>query len=199
VSDDERTSTPTTGRPRDLSRHALVVVDVQRGFADPSWGRRDNPACEANVGRLVGAWRAVGRPVVVVRHDSLDPDSPLRPGRPGNDLLPVVPTDADLLVTKSVNSSFHGTPDLEAWLRARALTGVVVCGITTNHCCETTARVAGNLGFDTLFVLDATHTFDRVAPDGAVVAAEVLAHVTATNLHGEFATVVTTDDVVGAG
>ena len=172
---------------------------MQRGFADPSWGRRDNPGCEANVGRLVEAWRAAGRPVVVVRHDSLDPDSPLRPGRPGNDLLPVVPTDPDLLVTKTVNSSFHGTPDLEAWLRGRDLEGVVVCGITTNHCCETTARVAGNLGFDTLFVLDATHTFDRVAPDGSVVPAELLARVTATNLHGEFATVVTTDDLVRAG
>ncbi|WP_225755519.1 cysteine hydrolase family protein [Actinotalea sp. Marseille-Q4924] len=186
-------------RPRDLSRHALVVVDVQRGFADPSWGRRDNPACEANVERLVRAWREAGRPVVAVRHDSVSPDSPLRPGQPGNDLLPLVPAEPDLLVIKTVNSSFHGTPDLEVWLRAQGLTGVVVCGITTNHCCETTARVAGNLGFDTLFVLDATHTFDRVAPDGSVVPAETLRHVTATNLDGEFATVVTTDDVVGVG
>lgn len=188
-----------TAPDRELSRHALVVVDVQRGFADPSWGRRDNPDCEANVERLVRAWREAGRPVVVVRHDSVSAGSPLHPDAPGNDLLPLVPRDPDLLVTKTVNSSFHGTPDLEAWLRSHGLTGVVVCGITTNHCCETTARVAGNLGFDTLFVLDATHTFDRVAPDGTVVPAELLARVTAANLHGEFATVVSTDDVVGPG
>jgi nicotinamidase-related amidase len=69
---------------------------------------------------------------------------------------------------------------------------VVVCGITTNHCCETTARVGGNLGHRVLFALDATHTFDRQGPDGAVVPADQLARITATNLHGEFATVVST-------
>ena len=72
----------------------------------------------------------------------------------------------------------------------------MVCGITTNHCCETTARVGGNLGYDVLFVLDATHTFDRMAPDGSTVTADDLARVTATNLHGEFATVVGTADLL---
>ena len=75
-------------------------------------------------------------------------------------------------------------------------TRAVVCGITTNHCCETTARVGGNLGYDVLFALDATHTFDRTAPDGSTVSADELARVTATNLHGEFATVVSTADLV---
>jgi nicotinamidase-related amidase len=142
----------------DLDRLALVVVDVQRGFADARWGRRDNPACEDNVLALLDAWRAAERPVVLVRHDSTSPTSPLRPGQPGNDLLPGIDGSSDLLVTKSVNSSFHGSPDLDAWLRGRDLDGLVVCGITTNHCCETTARVGGNLGHRVLFALDATHT-----------------------------------------
>lgn len=73
----------------------------------------------------------------------------------------------------------------------------MVCGITTNHCCETTARVGGNLGHDVLFVLDATHTFDRTGPDGATMTADELARATATNLHGEFATVVATADLLG--
>jgi nicotinamidase-related amidase len=183
----------------DLDRLALVVVDVQRAFDDPSWGRRDNPACERNVAALIDAWRSAGRPVVFVRHDSTGPASTLRPGQPGNDFKDVVAGEPDLLVTKQVNSSFHGTPDLDAWLRERALDGLVVCGITTNHCCETTARVGGNLGHTVLFALDATHTFDRAAPDGTIVPAEELARVTATNLHGEFATVVSTADLVGAG
>jgi nicotinamidase-related amidase len=51
-----------------------------------------------------------------------------------------------LTVTKSVNSSFHGEPDLDAWLRGEGVGSIVVAGITTNHCCETTARVGGNLG-----------------------------------------------------
>ncbi len=71
-----------------------------------------------------------------------------------------------------------------------------VCGITTNHCCETTARVGGNLGYDVLFALDATHTFDRAGPDGVVLSADELARATAASLHGEFAAVVSTQDLL---
>ena len=138
------------------------------------------------------AWRAAGRPLVLVRHDSDEPGSPLRPGHPGNALRPEVEGPHDLLVTKQVNSAFHGEPDLAGWLRDRGLGSIAICGITTNHCCETTARVGGNLGFDVLFVADATHTFDRAGPDGVVIAADDLARATAASLHGEFATVVTT-------
>jgi nicotinamidase-related amidase len=100
--------------------------------------------------------------------------------------------DPDLEVRKSVNSSFHGTPDLNTWLSAHGNRQIVITGITTNHCCETTARVGGNLGFDVLFAIDATHTFDRTGPDGRRYQAEQLAAVTAANLHDEFATVTTT-------
>ncbi len=184
----------------DLSATALVIVDLQHGFDDvPHWsptGRRDNPAAEANVARLLEAWRAAGRPVVFVRHDSVEDGSPLRPGTPGNALRPELTGAPDLLVTKSVNSSFHGEPDLAAWLRERDLTGIALCGISTNHCVETTARVGGNLGFDVRFVLDACFTFDRRGPDGEVVTAQELTRATAASLHGEFATVVRTDDLV---
>ena len=174
--------------------HALVVIDVQQGFDDPSWGRRDNPECEHNITRLIEAWREAGRPVVVVRHDSASPGSPLRAGQPGNDLRPGVA--GDVLITKSVNSAFYGDPDLHAWLTERGITRLTICGVTTNHCCETTARMAGNLGYDVTFVIDATHTFDRVALDCTVIPAEEIARVTAANLHGEFATVVTTHSVL---
>ena len=181
----------------DLDHTALVVVDVQRAFDDAGfWGARNNPECERNIAALIAAWRAAGRPVVFVRHDSDEAVSPLRPDDPGNAFKDVITGAPDLLVTKQVNSSFHGTPDLAAWLRERDLDGIAVCGITTNHCCETTARVGGNLGFDVLFALDATHTFDRTGPDGTVMSADELARATATNLHGEFATVVATADLV---
>ncbi|MEJ7707575.1 MAG: isochorismatase family protein [Nocardioidaceae bacterium] len=126
----------------DLDDTALVVVDVQQGFDDVGyWGPRNNPGCEGNIAALLAAWRARGRPVVFVRHDSTDSASPLRPGQPGNDLKPLVTGEPNLLVTKEVNSCFHGQPDLDAWLRAQDLSGFIVTGITTNHCCETTARV----------------------------------------------------------
>ena len=179
-----------------LDGHALVVVDVQRGFDDPAWGHRNNPSCERNIEALIADWRRSERPLVFVRHDSTSETSPLRPGQRGNDLHPVVSGEPDLLVTKTVNSSFHGSPDLDGWLRGNGIGGIVVCGITTNHCCETTARVGGNLGYDVLFALDATYTFDRTGPDGSVVDAETLASVTATNLHAEFAEVVATEHLL---
>ncbi|HET7533507.1 MAG TPA: cysteine hydrolase family protein [Nocardioidaceae bacterium] len=183
---------------RDLSRYALVVVDAQKGFENPAWGIRNNPACDENIAALVDRWHAAGRPVVHVRHDSTNPASPLHAGSPGNELKDYLAASPDLLVTKSVNSSFHGSPDLHAWLVERGLAGIVVCGITTNHCCETTARVGGNLGHDVLFVIDATHTFDRTGPDGTTMTADELARATATNLHGEFATVVSTSELLEA-
>src|SRR5215211_2211769 len=135
---------------------ALVVVDVQRAFDDAGyWGRRNNPACEANVAALVEEWRTRGRPVVFVRHDSDEEASPLRPDEPGNAFKPELTGEPDLLVTKQVNSAFYGDPDLDGWLRGRGIGSFALCGITTNHCVETTARMGGNLGYDVLFVLDA--------------------------------------------
>lgn len=183
--------------PRDLRSIALLVVDLQVGFDDPIWGHRNNPACEENIAALITKWRDEEAPIVFVRHDSVLPDSPLRPGGPGNALRSEITGEPDLLVTKSVNSAFLGTPDLDAWLRDRGITGVAVVGVQTNFCCETTARMAGNLGYDTLFVLDATHTFDLPAYGGGTITADELARVTASNLDGEFAEVLNTADLLG--
>ena len=182
----------------DLDRTALIVVDVQSGLDDPALGRRDNPDCEANVAALIAAWRTAGRPLVFVRHDSVRADSPLRPGLPGNAFKPVVDGEPDLLVVKHTNSAFFGRPDLHAWLQQRGLTGVAIAGIQTNYCCEATARTAGDLGYDTLFVIDATHTFDLPAYGGGTLSAEELARVTASNLQDEFADVVTTAELIGS-
>jgi len=184
---------PIPSAPR---RPALIVVDVQNGFDDSRWGARDNPDCEANIRTLLRSWREAGDPVVLVRHDSVSEGSPLRPGESGNALKPGIDGAHDLFVSKSVNSAFYGDPDLHAWLQTRGIDSVVVCGIQTNKCCETTARMAGNLGYDTTFVLDATHTFDAVDLDGVVIPARELARVTAANLHGEFATVRSTAEVL---
>src|SRR5262245_31335331 len=141
---------------------ALLVIDVQKAFDDAGyWGPRNNPRCEANIAALLAHWRETGDPVVFVRHDSDEPDSPLRPDRPTNAFKDVITGEPDVLITKRVNSAFYGDPDLHAWLQARGIRALAICGITTNHCCETTARMAGNLGYDTTFVIDATHAFDR--------------------------------------
>jgi nicotinamidase-related amidase len=178
-------------------RAALLLVDVQQGMDDPSWGPRNNPDCERNVGRLLAHWRECGGTIVFVRHDSVEPDSPLRPEQPGNAFKRVISGEPDLLVTKSVNSAFLGTPALAPWLRGRGIDAIVVAGIQTNMCCETTARMGGNLGFDVAFALDATHTFDLADPfNGGSIDADTLARVTAANLHGEFAQVVSTEELI---
>jgi nicotinamidase-related amidase len=175
----------------------LLLIDIQQAFAAPVWGERNNPDAEANIGVLVSAWSATGRPIVRVRHASTEPGSPLRPEAPGHAYQPVVAgLTPDLEIVKSVNSAFLGTPDLGEWLIARGFQQLVITGIQTNMCCETTARFAGNLGYDALFVIDATHTFDRTGPDGATLTADQLTAATATNLHGEFARVVHTADLV---
>ncbi|MDH3606154.1 MAG: cysteine hydrolase [Acidimicrobiia bacterium] len=181
---------------RDLSNTALLVVDVQAGFDDPAWGPRNNPDFEQNIAALMAVWKREGRPIVVVRHDSITPDSPLRPGQPGNDLRPEAAGEGDVLIAKSVNSAFYGDPDLHGWLLGKGITSVAVTGIQTNMCCETTARMAGNLGYETLFVLDATATFDLPAHGGGTISADELARVTASNLQDEFADVVMTADLI---
>ena len=182
-----------------MDRVALIVVDVQQGFDHPDWGARNNPACEANIARLIDAWRAAGQPIVYVRHDSTQSDSPFTPGQRGNDFQEILSGEPDLLVVKSVNSAFHGDPDLAMWLRAEGIERIAVCGIQTNMCCETTARVAANLDFEMTFVLDATHTFDLPAHDGSgAISADELSRVTASNLDPEFGRVVDTREALAS-
>ncbi len=173
---------------------ALVVIDVQAGFDDPGWGRPGNPEMERNIDRLLGAWRRLALPVVFVRHDSDEEGSPLAAGTEGNRLK--VTGDPDLLVTKKVHSAFYGRPDLDGWLQERGISRLAICGIATDHCCETTARMAGDLGYEADLVLDATRAFDRRTPDGVSVSAEEVAQRTAASLHEEFCRVVSTDQLL---
>jgi nicotinamidase-related amidase len=176
----------------------LLVVDLQRGFDAPAWGRRNNPHLEQRASGLLRAWRGAGRPVVHVRHMSTDPSSPLRPGQPGNAFKPATaPAAGEAVIEKRVNSAFIGT-SLEADLRRAGCRGLVIIGLTTNHCVSTTARMAGNLGFVTWVVSDATAAFDRVGPDGRRHRAEEVHAMALSDLHGEFATVVDAAAVIAA-
>lgn len=180
-----------------MTKNALIVIDVQQGFHQLDyWGARNNPGCEDNIRLLLTKWRENKQPVVLVRHDSSGSNSPLRPGQSGNDLIPGIDGPHNLFVTKTVNSAFYGTPDLDAWLKSEHINSITICGITTNHCCETTARMGGNLGYDVTFVLDATATFDKKDLDGNIIPADQIARITGANLNGEFATVRSTVEVL---
>ncbi len=175
---------------------ALVIVDVQEVFDESRWGHRNNPNAEANIACLLQEWRRTERPVFHVRHLSPASTSSFNVAHAGSRIKQIVhPLDSEPIIVKSVNSAFIGT-DLEERLRRGGVTGLVITGLTSNHCVETTTRMAGNLGFDTYFVSDATATFDRRGPDGAHRTAEDIHAMTLSNLNDEFATIVDTDQVV---
>lgn len=180
------------------SNAALISIDVQQAFNDPGWGRRNNPDAEERIAALLAAWRATSRPIFHVQHRSASPAGLFRPGTPGFDHKPEgQPLPGEPVILKSVNSSFIGT-DLEARLRAAGIEVVVIMGLTTDHCVSTTARMAGNLGFETYLAADATATFERTGPDGRHFTAEQMHDAALASIHGEFATVVRSDEVLAA-
>ena len=179
-----------------MKNKALLIIDVQKGFDEPSWGRRNNADAEKNMAQLLSAWRHQKAPVIHVRHNSMEQKSPLRPGLLGNEFKDEVqPLPGEKQFSKMVNSAFIGT-ELDKYLRAQRISSLVVVGLTTDHCVSTTVRMAANLGFDVTLVSDATATFDRTDKDGKIYSAEKIHRINLVSLDKEFCTVCTTAEVL---
>ncbi|MCC6071191.1 cysteine hydrolase family protein [Massilia sp. GCM10020059] len=176
----------------------LILIDVQQAFNDPSWGKRNNPRAEQNIAALLAGWRATGRPVIHIQHRSPRPYSLFHPDKPGYPFKPEAqPVAGEPVIYKDVNSAFIGT-DLEQRLRSAGASTLVIAGLTTDHCVSTTTRMAGNFGFDTWLAGDAAATFDRHGPDGSYFSAGQMHDSALASLHKEFATVVTTAEVLNS-
>lgn len=174
----------------------LLVIDVQKAFDHPSWGERNNLEAEAHIVQLIESWRAAGRPIIFVQHLSQSRSSLFHEQAETSQFKDCLQVQkGDVIIRKYVNSAFIGT-DLEQQLRALGCSQIVICGLTTNHCVETTTRMAGNLGFKPILVSDATATFNRVGPNGKMYAAEEIHQMTLVNLHQEFAEIMETQDLV---
>jgi nicotinamidase-related amidase len=184
---------------RPLPRDAvLIVIDLQKAIDHPSWGECNNPDAEKNVASLLQAWRSTNRPIYHIRHDSTEAASHYRPGQSGNDFKPeALPIAGEVVIAKRTNSAFIGT-DLESRLRQAKQTMLVVTGVITNNSVEATVRMAGNLGFQTLLVEDATFTFGRKDWHGTWRSADEVHAMSLANLDGEYCTVVRTNEVLAA-
>jgi nicotinamidase-related amidase len=174
----------------------LIVIDVQQEFDDPAWGERNNPGAEAKVAEALDAWREREAPIIHVRHESPPEEGVFLAGTPGVEFKrEATPLPGEPVITKHVNSAFIGT-DLEERLRAAGVETVALVGLTTDHCVSTTARMAGNLGFETWVLGDAVATFARTAPDGEVIPAETMHRTALASVNGEFADVIDTETAI---
>ncbi|MDR0366354.1 MAG: isochorismatase family protein, partial [Bifidobacteriaceae bacterium] len=154
---------------------ALVVIDVQKGFDTPGiWGKRNNPEAERNIVALCELWQATERPMVCVRHTADRIVSPFASWSPGRQLKKqLADVRFDVTIEKSVRSAFIGQPDLKEWLMTAGIRQLVVTGIQTNMCVESTVRMGSDLGFKMVLPIDATHTFDARRGDTTVSADEL--------------------------
>jgi len=175
---------------------ALILIDIQKGFDDPKWGARNNPSAEAIAARVLAHWRRHKWPVFHVRHDSTEVDSPLRPNQSGNEFKEITqPVAGERIIPKRVNSAFIGT-ELHEELQRAGVDEVVFVGLTTPHCVSTSARMAGNLGYRTFVLSDATAAFEWRAHDGTVISAEDMHFYGLAALHNEFATVINSEELL---
>jgi len=160
--------------------------------------RRNNPDAVSRIVDLLAAFRERRAPIFHIRHLATRSASSFLPDGTGYAVKDEArERDGEPDIVKRVNSAFIGT-DLEQRLRATGIKTLVICGATTNHCVETTTRMAGNLGFDACLVRDATWTFDRIGPDGDAHSAEAIHAMTLSNLNGEFARIVTASEAAAA-
>ena len=181
----------------DLNHAVLLPIDMQLAFDEPGWPRRWNSAVDANGLSLIGAWRAAGRPIIHVRHDSVQPGSTLASSAPGNAFRPGFgPHGHEPLLSKSVNSAFIGT-DLDLRLKRLGAKHVVVFGISTDMCVSTTIRTGANMGWDMILVPDASDCFDLPDGRGGTIPAEEVQRAHVATLGFEFCRVLSTAELTG--
>ncbi len=170
---------------------ALLLIDVQKGFNNSRWGKRNNSDAEEKIKELLNLFRKCSLPVIHVQHLSNEEGSPLRPDQPGVDfMIDLAPVESEKIFQKNVNSAFIGT-NLEQYLRSQNISSLVVVGFTTDHCVSTSVRMASNLGFKVFLPRDGTVTFERRSPT-STYSADTVHNVNLASLDGEFAMVTTT-------
>jgi nicotinamidase-related amidase len=175
---------------------ALVIIDMQQGINHPKLGPRNNPQAEDNMQQLLQIWRRTQRPVMHVRHFSRSPDSVFWPQQAGVEYQPAfLPVEGEAQLQKQVPDAFCNSV-LQQWLTGLCISQMVIVGVVTNNSVESSARTGGNLGFEVIVPHDACFTFDQADFFGTPRSALEVHAMSLANLHGEYATVVATEDVM---
>lgn len=183
--------------PMNASLPALLIIDMQKCMASEAAGRRNNPAAEENISRLLAQWRAWQGAVVHVRHVSRSATSLFAPGQSGAAFQDAfLPLPGEHVVEKNVPDAFIST-GLERWMRVRDITQLVIAGVSTNISVECSARTAGNLGFATTVVADATFAFAKTDYAGVPRSADEVHAMSLANLDGEYATIEKHEGILG--
>lgn len=182
-----------------MTATALLLIDVQHSFtARPYWNAEAARPFLERCNALVQGCVQAGVPIVRVLHTD-EPDSADNPFSPVSGLVRpldgLVDFRAALTVDKHRHSALVGTP-LAAWLREQGLARVIIAGIRTEQCCETTTRHASDEGWQVDYCTEATLTFDMRTPSGDVLTAAQIVERTATVLAERFATLVTVDEAL---
>lgn len=176
---------------------ALLLIDIQKGMNNTEYygGHRNNPKAEEQAAKILSYWRAHQLPVIHIKHNGTPP-SPLSKDTPGNDFMEIVqPIKGEPIFEKEVNSAFIGT-DLDAFLKKKGIMHLVLVGLTTAHCISSTARMAGNFGYDTYIISDATATFNTLGIDGQAYEAALVHTICLATLRNEFATILDTESLL---
>ena len=178
---------------------ALLLIDGQESFTHrPYWSQTGADVFLEQVNRLINGAQARGVPIVRVFHTD-GPQTPDNAFATASGLVRpldgLAPFDAALTVEKHRHSALVGT-GLSIWLHQRGISRLIVAGIRTEQCCETTTRHASDEGWQVDFVGDATLTFDMTTPAGAPLTAAQIVERTETVLAGRFATITTVESAL---
>jgi nicotinamidase-related amidase len=175
---------------------ALIIVDMQIGMQSADLPARNNPNAEDRIAALLAAWRSAALPVIHVRHISRTPQSVFAPGQIGAAFQDrFAPQAGEHVVEKNVPHAFIQSA-LERWLHVRDIRSLVIVGVSTNHSVESTARTAGNLGFATTVVADATFAFAQRDYAGTERSADDVHLMSLANIAHEYTSVLTTAEVI---
>lgn len=193
-------------------QRALLVIDVQESFRQqPLWRAFSTPDIVDRVNRLVESVRDRGDLVVWILHTEPGTGGPFDPASGHVDFMAgLAPRDDEPVIRKTSINAFT-TTNLQQLLTMRGISELIVCGIRTEQCCETTTRVASDLGYHVTYVTEATGTspishwdavpgrsVEEILADPATLSTAEIMRRTEYALAGRFATIQTVNEVVGA-